>query len=223
MAEWVICSSCQLKHSRRVSGICPRCQSPVDDAGPLDTIPAPAVPGVYEGPQTGASSLGSLAQSARGSQLKVARAILLFVGLITFGVNAVAFANAEANVEAAFGEELAKANTIGGGPFRVLQFRRGRYLEQVGRIVRSVRLATGGGALLGLVFIGCGLGVRRYPVPATVAGLVLYIGGSAIFLYIDPETNLRPVALVMKLIIVFALFKAVRAAVHYQKVSLGDE
>src|SRR5690349_5628945 len=64
MADWTICPSCQLKHSLRNDGLCPRCQQPVD-AGAVATATAgafgeaapayPAAPPYYPPPAKKAS------------------------------------------------------------------------------------------------------------------------------------------------------------------------
>jgi hypothetical protein len=54
MAEWTICPSCQLKHSLRSDGLCPRCHQPVEAgtaAGAMEAPPfQPASPYSYPPP-----------------------------------------------------------------------------------------------------------------------------------------------------------------------------
>lgn len=54
MAEWTICPSCQLKHTMRNDGLCPRCHQPVEAgvaAGALGTMEtAPPFPSAYPQP-----------------------------------------------------------------------------------------------------------------------------------------------------------------------------
>ncbi len=57
--------------------------------------------------------------------------------------------------------------------------------------------------------------VKTYPVPATVLGLVLYVGCAAVFGYLDPTT--LAMGWLVKIIIVVALAKAIQSAVAYQR------
>ena len=103
-------------------------------------------------------NLGSLAQSARGKQLKSARNTLIAVGVLTallnFGVAAAAGSIAQGNAE----------------------------------VQQMIMLSGIGFGLLGVVFIVLGVMVNTYPVPCTMLGLVLYIGANAVSALIDPTT-----------------------------------
>jgi len=44
MTEWTICPSCQLKHSMRNDGLCPRCHQPVQAGAAEAALPYPAAP-----------------------------------------------------------------------------------------------------------------------------------------------------------------------------------
>ena len=57
--------------------------------------------------------------------------------------------------------------------------------------------------------------VTQYPVPCTITGLVLYLGANAAFGLMDPTSLAR--GLIVKIVIIVALFKAVQAAIAYQK------
>jgi hypothetical protein len=83
-------------------------------------------------------------------------------------------------------------------------------------IATSVALAIQGMfAFLGIVFIVCGLLVKRFPVPCTLIPLVLYVLSALATAAFDPTTLAR--GLIVKIVIVVALFKAVQAAFAYQK------
>jgi hypothetical protein len=153
--------------------------------------------------------LGSLAQAARGKQLRQARIILLLVGILTVAVQGYYYAAAETEVQSAIDKELASIRARGMvvDPVRVDQFK--------ARTVRSVRLIAGGTVVLGLVFVACGILVKKYPVPTTVTSLVLYVGAVAVFAMMDPD-NLKQ-GVFIKILIVLGLFKAVQAAIAYQK------
>ncbi len=58
-----------------------------------------------------------------------------------------------------------------------------------------------------------GLLVYTIPIPATIISLVLYIGATAIFAYLAPETLLQGV--IFKVLIIAGLIKAVQSAIAY--------
>ena len=84
MGEWVSCPGCALKHSRRPDGLCPRCKRPLDDGAEQQELAAPPPqPELSDRAQPSGADLGSLAQAARGKELKGARTILVVVGILT--------------------------------------------------------------------------------------------------------------------------------------------
>ena len=87
--------------------------------------------------------------------------------------------------------------------------------EVKSQAVGATRLISGGGVALGMVFIACGVLVRRHPVPTTITALALYLASMAIFGLINPSSLAS--GLIIKLFIVVGLFKAVQAAIAYQK------
>ena len=208
MGDWITCPGCQLKHSGRPDGICPRCKQPVGEAARLDG--AGSNSGDL-GPRTVepvAMGLGSLAQSVRGKEIRNARTILLFVGVLSVLVNGFFFFMAQKNVDEAIEEQIKKlpAGQIA-DPDKVAAIR--------DTAVGSVHLMAGGGMALGVAFLICALLVGQYPVPATITGLVLYLGGNAVFMLMDPTSI--GAGILVKILIVAGLFKAVQAAVAYQK------
>ncbi len=154
------------------------------------------------------SSLTSLSQSARMKQLKSARMILIFVGVITVALNGFFYTQAEEMVN----------NEI-----RNLQMQRIPIEGDVNQIrdqaVKVTRLIHGGTVALGVVFILLGVAVKSFPVPATVLGLVLYLGSIAVFAVINPASLLQGFILPcdMKIIFIYCLFKAVHSAIGYQR------
>lgn len=53
MADWVVCPTCNLRHSLRADGVCPRCKNPVAGAAeglPAQPVPAPIQPGSTPAP-----------------------------------------------------------------------------------------------------------------------------------------------------------------------------
>lgn len=83
MAQWIVCPSCNLRHSRRADGRCPRCRETVDrDAVP--TGAAPIEPG-RKVPPPGASLLGET-WLARACRARAVRALSTAVGLLMLGL-----------------------------------------------------------------------------------------------------------------------------------------
>ena len=224
MAEWMTCPGCQLRHTRRPDGLCPRCKQPVEatsaavgapeaEPSPVAAPPRAAALAVDPASRAAATSpsvarLGGLAQTARGNQLKSARGIMLFVGVLSMLVNGYFFAAAPGNVQEAIDKEIGK---LGPGfvadPVKVAQIK--------SQAVRATQLIAVAGVVLGMAFVVCAALVQKHPVPVTITALALYLGGNAIFGLMDPST--LAAGAIMKIFIVIALFKAVQAAVAYQK------
>ncbi len=68
---------------------------------------------------------------------------------------------------------------------------------------------------LGVVFIVMGFFVTSFPVPITIAALVLYLAAFAITAVLDPTMIYR--GIVIKIIIVGALVRSIKAALEYQR------
>ncbi len=215
MADWINCPGCGLKHSRRADGICPRCKQSVDGQAAMAVdgadVPAEAraeAPTMYEAPSPSMAGLGNLAQSARGKELKSARWIMFFVGVLSLLVNMFVFSSAEGEVQKEIDKEVAK---LGPG----FEADPEKIAELKDQAVGATRLISGGGAALGIIFIVCGVLVTKHPVPATITALALYLASMAIFGLVNPASLAS--GLIVKFFIVVALFKAVQAAIAYQK------
>lgn len=137
-------------------------------------------------------NLGSLSQSARKKQLRLARGILLFVGVLTVAVNAYFVIKADDLV-------------------RNLGIPQQFHAEAV----RTLQLYNGIALVLGIVFIILGIIVYQFPVPVTITGLVLYVGAAAVFGMIDPSTLKN--GILVKILIVAGLASAIKAAIAYEK------
>ena len=153
-------------------------------------------------PQLG--SLSSLAQSARMKQLKSARMIWIFVGVVTVALNGFLYVQAEEMVN----NEIRNLQMQG----YVIE---GDVNQKRDQAVKMTRLIHGGTVGLGVVFILLGVAVRSFPVPATVLGLVLYLGGIAVFAAINPASLLQ--GIIIKIFFIVCLFKAVHSAIGYQR------
>jgi len=220
MADWMVCPGCQLRHTRRPDGLCPRCKQSVDsgEAALAATASAPVAGPVREGhPPVGfraapespsAARLGDLAQAARGKELKSARTIMLFVGIVSILANGYFFSAAASNVQEEIDKELRKL-----GPTFVVD--PAKLAEVKSQAVRTTKLIAFGGLVLGAVFVACGLLVQKHPVPMTVTALILYLGGNAVFGMLNPAS--LGAGWIVKIFIVIGLFKAVQAAFAYQK------
>jgi hypothetical protein len=156
-------------------------------------------------PQAELPKLGSLTQSARFKQLNQARNILVIIGILTMALNAIMWIGAEREVDDALKQQI--------GPGRVadpVQFKAAR--EQV---LRFVYLIYGGTFALGVLFVVLGFLVKKYPVPATITGLVLYVGATAVFALINPTSIVA--GIIIKIIIIVCLVKAIQSALAYQR------
>ena len=159
--------------------------------------------------------LGSLAQAARGKQLRAARGILLFVGIASALVNAFMLVNAHREVDQVVAAELQREG------LRMDQVDQTALAPRVEAAVRLTRLLYGGTVLLGIVFILLGVFIYAHPVAITMTGLVLYVAATLIFALIAPMTLAQ--GIVVKFIIVILLAKAISSAVAYQREKLRVE
>jgi hypothetical protein len=157
----------------------------------------------------GSSGLGSLAQTARMKQIKVARGILLAIGILGTVGNAILYVTMESQIDAAIRQEL---NAVG---------MRGQVVDQAAvaklreSAVRIGKLVQAGFIGVSMSFIVFGLTVKKYPVPITVAALVVYVGTIAIVALIVPSAALE--GILIKIIVIAALVKSIQAAVAYQR------
>jgi hypothetical protein len=155
------------------------------------------------------SSLGSLSQSARGKQLKTAQWLMIVVGILTVVVNGVVFSIIEGQVDREIQNEITKVHAQG------LQVDQEAVTKLRSRAIHISQLISGSAVALGVVFIALGVLVKKFPVPCTIIGLVLYLGATAIYGYIAPETLIH--GWLWKIITIVVLIKSVQAAVSYQQ------
>jgi hypothetical protein len=162
-------------------------------------MPSPGAP---------APKLGGLAQSARSKEIKNARGILLVIGVLTLLLNGFLFSQAGDEVQVEIDKQI-KALPAGqvADPVKVAALK--------DEWVRATRAIYGGGLVVGIGFVILGIMVSTYPVPCTIGGLVLYIGGYAVFGYLNPASLTQ--GLIIKVIIVAGLYKAMQAAIAHQK------
>lgn len=177
----------------------PREPAPAATSAPPRPQGRPAEPGPPEERARQPLSSTGLARPAPGRAILGARTILVIIGVVTAGLNAYHAARVEVDVR----EALESSGQY-------------RYVSEAGvqTLVRSNRLIHWGGLVLGGVFLACGFLVREHPVSVTVLGLVLYLGGTAVFGVLSPPTLWQ--GFVVKLVFIVGLFKAMREAVKQQ-------
>jgi hypothetical protein len=157
--------------------------------------------------EDGLDGLGSLAQSARSKHLKTAKVTLIAVGVLTILGNVVFAVAAESMVQQAIDKEL---RGVPAG-----QIDQEVVAELKKQAVTTTRLVSGAFVAVGVVFIFLGLFVSRAPVACTATGLVLYLAGWAITGVLDPSMIFK--GALLKVIIIVALVKALKAAIAFQK------
>lgn len=164
------------------------------------------------GSQTG---MRNLAQEARKQQLKKARWILIAVGVLQLIVGLFFVFNARAMVKAQFEKELAPMKAQGA----TVDEQKLQELED--SATKATQLLNLGGILGGIGFIFLGLLVYRFPVACTVTGLLLYIGLFAGFAFVsfmgDGDGSVFVRGWLFRLLIIIALYKAIQAALAYEK------
>jgi hypothetical protein len=89
--------------------------------------------------------------------------------------------------------------------------------EAVGVPAEGPAMAIVGAVIVGVaaVFAGLGVWARFMPLPATIIGLVLYVGITLFDLASAPELAYRGV--IVKILIIVMLVKAIQAAAKYQR------
>ncbi len=157
--------------------------------------------------------LGSLGQSARSKQLKTARVTLIVVGVLTILANLFMVVSAERVVEEAVQKELRDIPPA--------QIDRLKLSELKSKAVNNLQLISGAFLAVGFVFIALGLLVNHAPVATTATGLILYLGGWATSAVLDPSMLVQ--GLLLKIFIIAAMVRALKAAIEYQKEQAAAE
>ncbi len=183
----------------RISNSPRRTREPVrrdDDDDDADTLPSLAG-------GRGGAGLSSLAQSARQKQLNSARSTLLWIGALTLVIQVVFIFLASDQVDKGMRQ-------AGGNPINQPDARWAALF--------FTYAFHGALAVLGIIFITLGLLVRKYPVPTTITGLVLYV--LAVIATLPFEFQGGPpnvVSIVIRILIVVAMLQAVIAALAYER------
>jgi uncharacterized membrane protein YidH (DUF202 family) len=153
-------------------------------------------PAVEEG-----GGLKSLGQEARKSSLNKARWILIIVGLLQLGYSIWEFTN----LDAALKGELQRRN------IRL-------DAQQFAEVKASVMPFVVGFLCAGVVFILLGVFIHQYPVPFSIAGLVLYLA-IQLFNVVTSDNPGQQLAsgLLMKILFIGLLWSAIQAARAYEQ------
>jgi hypothetical protein len=157
---------------------------------------------------SGDDELGSLAQSARQTSLRQARAILIVIGVLQLLGSIFLFFNVQN-----FAREEIEAEKRKAGPGVVFDPVKVKEIEdEYSRIMRVVSIGVMG---VSVVFIILGILVPKAPVACTVTGLVLFIALNAVAALADPVNLVR--GIILKVIFLICLIKAVQAAQAYER------
>ncbi len=171
----------------------------------LESVPAnPARTGSVAGAN---KPLGKLAQSARKKEISGTRRIMFVIGVLNLIVGGILFAASESLVDAQI--EAVKRQQPG------VQFDPGAREEAIS----ETKVGAGIVIALAVVYFVLGFIVNKAPVPITIAGLSIYLGSIAIGALIEPASLLQGgiVGIAIRIAIILALVRAVRAAFAYQR------
>lgn len=169
--------------------------------------------------------LGSLAQKARGNQLKQARIIFFLVGGLTIVMNIFDITQIRPNFQKAVEKEIQKQ----GGPGMVQIDRAILQTEEDNAFLLGSAI-DGAFILTGVVFLILGALVYRFPVPATIVGLVLYLltqgAGLLIVIAIGEPDFVKKYAssgLYFKIFIIIGLIASIKSALAYENERRAEE
>lgn len=160
--------------------------------------------------------LGSLAQKARSNKLRQARIILFLIGGFSALVNGGLLLATPSLVKKEIAQEVAKQ----GGLRQVDPV----LVEKATNELLTINYATHGAFFcVSLLFLVLGFLVYRFPVPATILGLVLYLlallAGAAVTAISDDAENVGKYLAsgwLIRVIIIVALASSIKAAVAYE-------
>ncbi len=198
----------------------PAPNDPRHEDGYTPTPPTPkSQPKIERGEdEPGVPRLGSLAQKARGNRLKQARVIFLFVGVATILINILDISQIRSQFQQAVEKQIQKQ----GGPGMV-RIDRALLQKEEDNAFLIGSLIDGLFILSGFIFLLLGVLVYRFPVPATVIGLVLYIvafvaGLTITIAFGEGETIARYATggAIVRIAIVIGLISSIKSALVYE-------
>lgn len=144
--------------------------------------------------------LGNLGQAARGNQLRLARGIMLFVGILSMLVNGFQFVTLQQQIDK-----------------EVMEVRQqGLEIDQnaLAGVKSRAQLVFGVAFAIGLLFVLLAIMVYQFPVPCTLSATIVYIVAIIGFGILDPMTLMQGV--VVKVLIIAGLIKSVKSAYAYE-------
>jgi hypothetical protein len=184
---------------------------------PAKPFSAPAPPPLPSGwnPEPQAEPLpslagggNSLAQAARLKKIKVARNILIALGVLLVLISIPVLIGAAHLAKSIVDSEIKKAGVVEPDPISVA--------EVTGSVERAIRVSGFLMLGVGILYFVLAAVVTRFPVPATITALVVYVGMQIIgAINADDPKEIMSFWLI-KLLIIIALAKAVQAAIAYQ-------
>lgn len=178
---------------------------------------SPDLPSLSGSPANPKPALGSLAQSARTDQLKSARGIFIFIGIVTIIANIFFWTQMRKEIRKELNAEVAKerANAKAQG-MELDEAEVAKYLRDTEEeVMKFANYITIGTIVLGVMFVIFGIFVTAAPVPITIAGLVLYVLAAIGFAILDPESIAK--GAIIKVFIVFGMVKAIKSALAYER------
>jgi hypothetical protein len=143
-------------------------------------------------PKRGKSKLGNLSQDARLKEIKTAGIVLIVAGILSAGNGIYLAATAAEQMRAA-----------------------GYSQQQMAAELPGAYLVGGAITVLGVIFVILGACIKSAPLPISVSALVLFLGLHAFLALINPANLIM--GLILKIIVLVALFKAIQAALAYSK------
>jgi len=160
----------------------------------------------YSAPQTTVSQpvieegsgLKSLGQEARKASINKARWIMIIAGLWQLGISSVEYSNFDQAIRNEFQRDRIVLNAD-------------QLATIKGQLLPYVYVFMVGGATLVLM----GIFVKQFPVPLTIAGLVVYVGIHLVFATLSVHTLYQ--GWIIKVLIIAGLWSAIQAALAYEK------
>ncbi len=144
------------------------------------------------------------------NQIKQCRGLLVFVGVLTIALNGWQFYNSPVEAQQAVQAELAKVN-LQPGQFVIPEKR----LELEKFVLFFCRVVYGSLLAVGVAEILLAMIVTKYPVPATITAMTLYVLANVVILFLNPQAIAS--GAIFKIIILVSLGKAIQAAFAYQR------
>jgi hypothetical protein len=196
----------------------PSPHDPRSDEGYTPTPPSPERGHDKDEVAAAAPKLGSLAQKARGQKLKQARIIFFIIGVLTILVNLFDIIQIRPNFQKAVEKEIQAK----GGPGMV-QVNHALLQKEEDNAFLLGCVIDGAFIFTGVIFLILGVIIYRFPVPATIIGLVLYLltfGAGLLIMAVigEPEAIGRYVSsgLIVRIFIIIALIASIKSALAYE-------